>query len=1180
MDKGTAKTLDGLAKALGVKVMFAETGSLKTAGGGTANADISGNVVRIEKGNPNPVRMLIGHELTHRMQDVSPESYRAFRDYAMSMPGSMEALERTVSLYQGAKAFRAEDNVRQMAMDEVAADYAGALLEDSEQLQEFIRRNYENRTMLEVIRDFFRDLATKLTGREKAQADEAVRLLEEAIKGASARVKGAVISDKHLDLFVQTMYAGKKKGNLSTPTDEQASVNTPEANSGTIPVDSVAQRDKDGKRFSLSAPVEETRFSITSQEDSEHKKIAPGMSDNERYELLKDRLLVAPRYDHTKLKGTDLAELGTLRRSDAEKLLRKLGEEFNVFKSYANKDLSIEFTFSRSNLNESVHKQKGRYDNYAKMMTVFDQVVENAVGIEAHRERYSNPGSQLNQMYVLVGAFKTQTGLVPVLMEVKEFKDETGNVLYLTVSMHEIKEADIVAHTRPPRRGERTSYAPSASEYRIADIFTSVNTEDGDMLKYIPDGFLNRNQLAAKEEAVAKTEQYIFRKDEGLNPETGEPRFSIDGSSDKNVGVKNIEALSEQDVLTLLESVENGVYADRSYLPLRRNTPGILISEVKRYTGGKTVVKDLPIISEVKHLRQTMEEDSGSYNRKHRPHGINPTEMISIIKGMDDPRFIVLQDNGRYVEIVRYRGDKRGRTSWAVLDFNQNIDAPYINGYPSGAYNVLVTTFEPDNLEKYMKNHIKAVLYDKAKDGPERGSNRLRSSHTSGTPFAEETVSRAEQDVKPRFSITPQTDADYMAAVKRGDMETAQRMEQKEQPLADFLADLQKVHKAYARSASQAGTASMDSIRDENENSKPQFSLGTESYDWARLLRENQLLREKAEYWKDQTKKAGTRVDRKAAKDVASALERDWFSSMNRDDIRTRLVSIYDAFNKTGDWAGFRAASQELATEMIDSARLPDDENYLNHEDLRTQLKEVSIILPEGTVSQEELDRVKGSLGNNLKIREGKRPNLDEAYAATAELFPELFPDPEGMSARDKAQAIIDVAESVWTREEANPFRRDTSVPAGILTNEIMESFWDLPGMAPTMADKAEQRLNRERERGAARLAQANLRADWLEAKARAEGRRERDAALDKMRQKHREQYQSAMQAMREDRDARLAVQKEKYLGKEKARSQRQKERELRAKIMRHARDLSKKLLKPSDKQHIPQELREAVAAL
>ena len=45
-------------------------------------------------------------------------------------------------------------------------------------------------------------------------------------------------SDKRLDLFVQTIYANEK-GNLSTPTGEQAPINTPEANSSTVSNNSI-----------------------------------------------------------------------------------------------------------------------------------------------------------------------------------------------------------------------------------------------------------------------------------------------------------------------------------------------------------------------------------------------------------------------------------------------------------------------------------------------------------------------------------------------------------------------------------------------------------------------------------------------------------------------------------------------------------------------------------------------------------------------------------------------------------------------------------------------------------------------------------------------------------------------------------------------------------------------------
>ncbi len=54
-------------------------------------------------------------------------------------------------------------------------------------------------------------------------------------KGDNEKINvAAVVSDKHLDLFVQTAFINKKR-NLATPTADQAAVNTPKASSGTVP---------------------------------------------------------------------------------------------------------------------------------------------------------------------------------------------------------------------------------------------------------------------------------------------------------------------------------------------------------------------------------------------------------------------------------------------------------------------------------------------------------------------------------------------------------------------------------------------------------------------------------------------------------------------------------------------------------------------------------------------------------------------------------------------------------------------------------------------------------------------------------------------------------------------------------------------------------------------------------
>ena len=60
----------------------------------------------------------------------------------------------------------------------------------------------------------------------------------------------AVVSNKRLDLFVQTVFVNVKKRNLSTPIGEQAPINTPEANNGTVSDNSIANHTKNVKKSS------------------------------------------------------------------------------------------------------------------------------------------------------------------------------------------------------------------------------------------------------------------------------------------------------------------------------------------------------------------------------------------------------------------------------------------------------------------------------------------------------------------------------------------------------------------------------------------------------------------------------------------------------------------------------------------------------------------------------------------------------------------------------------------------------------------------------------------------------------------------------------------------------------------------------------------------------------------
>lgn len=172
-----AQRINDTAKALGVRVRFADE-----VEGGQANAQIQGDEVLIEKNNPNPIMFLVGHEMTHRMQELAPEEYRAFRETLEAEDGSWsEKVNAVVALY----AARGWEISLERAADEVAADKAGQLLENGELLDDFISKHREDRTLLEKVRDAIRSLIAKLTGAEKRKAQTAEGKLAAALEAAS-----------------------------------------------------------------------------------------------------------------------------------------------------------------------------------------------------------------------------------------------------------------------------------------------------------------------------------------------------------------------------------------------------------------------------------------------------------------------------------------------------------------------------------------------------------------------------------------------------------------------------------------------------------------------------------------------------------------------------------------------------------------------------------------------------------------------------------------------------------------------------------------------------------------------------------------------------------------------------------------------------------------------------------
>jgi hypothetical protein len=243
--------------------------------------------------------------------------------------------------------------------------------------------------------------------------------------------------------------------------------------------------------------------------------INPGMKDGERYKLLKDRVLYPAVADPSKVSDFDanaLERLGGMHMKDARHLLKKLATEFGVFKDYSNTDIDMTVSFGVTNLNESLHKQNSKFDNFALMLTTFDDVVKNAVGIEVHKDRYGDEVS-LKNMYVLASAFSQGEKIVPVKLEVKELNSPKQNTLYVAVSKSPFDmKKGLPSWGNQVQPSLSSKYPPVATTISIRRLFQNVNTSDADFLKYAPKQFLSRKQRKAAEGARLLDNERIKEK--------------------------------------------------------------------------------------------------------------------------------------------------------------------------------------------------------------------------------------------------------------------------------------------------------------------------------------------------------------------------------------------------------------------------------------------------------------------------------------------------------------------------------------------------------------------------------------------------------------------------------------------------------------------------------------------
>lgn len=369
--------------------------------------------------------------------------------------------------------------------------------------------------------------------------------------------------------------------------------------------------------------------------------------------------------------------------------------------------------------------------------------------------------------------------------------------------------------------------------------------------------------------------------------------------------------------------------------------------------------------------------------------------------------------------------------------------------------------------------------------------------------------------------------------------------------------------------------ASMDSIRTDGENVNGDYSLkGTENaQEIAALKRENETLRQRVDYWKGQTRRSdGVRTDSKSVEKAAKELTRRYGAEIEGSEIEGDLASLYDYIARGGDETGeltyteARSLADAIAQRIAESAIAKDDEVYREYSELRKYLKDTKITLSaEDAAAITDYADFRRSLFGKVNLGKGEHTNVDQVYSELAESYPEFFSETRENNVSDQISRIAEVANELYSVSEYNPFEGYMGQAVSAISNDIIDRFFDLPQAKKTFADVQAEKLDAAKAAGRKAAADAKLAGQM------AQGR------TDAVKLRH---TQEALQKARTQQAEKLDALKGRYREKDATRREGQKRRELRAKITRHAKDLSKKLLRPTDTKHIPENMRSAVATV
>ena len=476
IQRASLDAMEVLAKALGVQIYVFESEVDENGNHVGANGwyDPSDGSIHIDlyAGNSGKGTMLftVAHELAHFIKQWSPSRFERLANF---LTKQYTAQGQSISELVEAQQDKAARNGRELdydaAYEEMVADSMESMLADGSIIEMMAELKQQDKGLWQKIKDWFKDLAGK------------IQAVVDAYKGVEPdSTEGRMVADmKDMIGTLQALY-------MDALVD--------------------ASENFDGGVQKITALVGgDVRYCVRDG------SITTESTEEERYEILKDAEVTLAEVDRKAIQDVDLESYNTRKKSAVTPGFKALAKQLNILNvDLENSKISFPFQFSGRNLEKSLHHQLeygGTYQDYVKAMSCFTDIVRNAIPIELHPEKKvgtARENPDLLQTYVLVGAYKDGKSIVPVQLEVKEFR-QRGKSLYMTVMLTKI-DLEVVDTGVPGETGN-VPHLFSRSTISLRQLFENVNIKDGRFLKYVPDGFLSTEQKTAKQEALRRQQE-------------------------------------------------------------------------------------------------------------------------------------------------------------------------------------------------------------------------------------------------------------------------------------------------------------------------------------------------------------------------------------------------------------------------------------------------------------------------------------------------------------------------------------------------------------------------------------------------------------------------------------------------------------------------------------------------